>query len=106
MHEFEDLDSDGVHLSPGIISSATESSDTEFDESPGEVDEAQKLNPFSPSPSDLSKLFQNGFRTLISGHVGRRRQDDSPRTESFQGLSRIAPTVFKPQYLEVSSYDR
>jgi hypothetical protein len=110
LHEFEDLDSDGVHLSPGIISSATESGDTIFDESPEEVNEAQKLDRFplvgAARPSDLSKLFQIGFRTLISGRVGRRRRDDSPRTRSFQGLSRIAPAVFKPQYLEVSSYDR
>ncbi|KAL3487095.1 hypothetical protein BJX62DRAFT_241316 [Aspergillus germanicus] len=103
LHEAEDLDSDGVHLSPGIISSATESGDTIFDESPKEVNETQQLDRLPPvgpvSPSDLRKLFQIGFRTLISGHVGRRRRDDSPRTRSFQGLSRIAPAVFKPQYL-------
>ncbi|KAJ0420750.1 hypothetical protein BJY00DRAFT_283468 [Aspergillus carlsbadensis] len=102
--EFEDLNSDGATLSPGSISSATESRDIIIDKNLREMDEGQKPDSFSPlgavSSSELSKLFQDGFRTLILGHVGRRRRDNSPRTESFQGLSRIAPTVFKPQYLE------
>jgi hypothetical protein len=110
LHEFKDLDSDRVYLSPGSILSATKSSDTIFDKSSREVDEGQKPDSSSPisvvSSSDLSKLFQDAFRTLISGHVRRRRPDNSPRTESFQGLSRLAPAVFKPQYLEVSLYDR
>ncbi|CEL02633.1 hypothetical protein ASPCAL03799 [Aspergillus calidoustus] len=54
LHEFKDLDSDRVYLSPGSILSATKSSDTIFDKSSREVDEGQK--PDSSSPISVTIL--------------------------------------------------